>query len=180
MIRTYQRAILGRLGGRKWDDLGGLGRGAELTRGFHHGAASLQSIIAPVGGRGRPAQSPSRRGGCRYFAIAMFWWRAAGRLAPPLRLPRVEHDAINRQRAAPHERGRGWHKRFACDRCLTQVPLNSFRSISATFIPASVNRPARDGPSCPAPIMIASKSWLIAPLPRGRRDRARTHQLLCC
>ena len=52
MIRTYQRAILGRLGGRKWDDLGGFSRDAELTPGFHHGAASLQSIIAPVGSLG--------------------------------------------------------------------------------------------------------------------------------
>ena len=54
MIRTYQRAILGRLGGRKWDDLGGFSRDAELTPGFHHGAASLQSIIAPVGGFSGP------------------------------------------------------------------------------------------------------------------------------
>jgi hypothetical protein len=42
----------------------------------------------------------------RYFAIAMFSWPAAGQPALRLRSPRVEHDAVNRQRAAPHERRR--------------------------------------------------------------------------
>src|SRR4051795_4230309 len=40
---------------------------------------------------------------------------------------------------------------------LTQVPPNSLRSTSATFIPADVSRPASDGPACPAPITMASK-----------------------
>src|SRR5512138_1376690 len=45
---------------------------------------------------------------------------------------------------------------------LTQVPPNSLRSTSATFIPAVVSRPARDGPACPAPMMMASKDWVMA------------------
>src|ERR1700691_4694909 len=63
---------------------------------------------------------------------------------------------------------------------LTQVPPKSFRSISATDIPAPVNRPARDGPACPAPITIASKRRLIARPPRSRRDRARACLFPCC
>src|ERR1700733_11412306 len=53
---------------------------------------------------------------------------------------------------------------------LTQVPPNSLRSTMATFIPASLKRPARDGPACPVPTMIASyafdinRSFLILPL----------------
>src|SRR6516165_11824742 len=39
---------------------------------------------------------------------------------------------------------------------LTQVPPKSFRSTIATFIPAPASRPARDGPACPVPMMIAS------------------------
>jgi len=38
----------------------------------------------------------------------------------------------------------------------TQVPPNSFRSITAIFMPASTKRPASDGPACPVPMMIAS------------------------
>jgi len=45
---------------------------------------------------------------------------------------------------------------------LTQVPPNRLRSTSATFIPAAVNRPARDGPACPAPMTMASKTWVMA------------------
>src|SRR6202171_4389046 len=53
---------------------------------------------------------------------------------------------------------------------LTHVPPNSLRSTIAPFIPASLKRPARDGPACPVPTMIASyafdidRSFLI-PLP---------------
>jgi hypothetical protein len=45
---------------------------------------------------------------------------------------------------------------------LTQVPPNSLRSTIATFIPAAVSRPARDGPACPAPMTMASKTWVMA------------------
>src|SRR5271155_5437683 len=44
---------------------------------------------------------------------------------------------------------------------LTQVPPNSFRSITATDIPAAVSRPASGGPACPAPMTIASKLRLM-------------------
>src|SRR3954452_4392199 len=44
---------------------------------------------------------------------------------------------------------------------LTQVPPNSLRSTSATFMPAAVRRPAREGPACPAPMTIASKNWFM-------------------
>src|SRR3546814_14747434 len=39
---------------------------------------------------------------------------------------------------------------------LTHVPPTYLRSISATRMPASVRRPARNGPAWPAPMMIAS------------------------
>src|SRR3546814_8639703 len=41
---------------------------------------------------------------------------------------------------------------------LTHVPPTYLRSISATRMPASVRRPARNGPAWPAPMMIASRS----------------------
>src|ERR1700720_3827430 len=44
---------------------------------------------------------------------------------------------------------------------LTHVPPNSLRSTIATFIPASLKRPARDGPACPVPTMIASYAFDI-------------------
>src|SRR5277367_6476828 len=44
---------------------------------------------------------------------------------------------------------------------LTQVPPNSLRSTIATFIPAPLKRPARDGPACPVPTMIASYAFDI-------------------
>src|SRR5580704_15585495 len=43
----------------------------------------------------------------------------------------------------------------------THVPPNSLRSTIATFIPASLKRPARDGPACPVPTMIASYAFDI-------------------
>src|ERR1700727_641308 len=43
----------------------------------------------------------------------------------------------------------------------TQVPPNSLRSTIATFIPASLKRPANDGPACPVPTMIASYAFDI-------------------
>src|SRR5580700_7462486 len=68
----------------------------------------------------------------------------------------------------------------------THVPPNSLRSTIATFIPASLKRPARGPPACPVPTMIASyafdinRSFLILLLRVGhqhckaeRRDRAR-------
>ena len=48
--KTYQRAILGRLGGRERDDLCGLCRDAEPAPCVHHGFALLQGVGAPVGG----------------------------------------------------------------------------------------------------------------------------------
>src|SRR5450631_52790 len=54
---------------------------------------------------------------------------------------------------------------------LTHVPPNKLRSTIATFIPASLKRPARGTPACPVPTMIASyasdinRSFLIL-LPR--------------
>src|SRR5579859_6127187 len=39
---------------------------------------------------------------------------------------------------------------------LTQVPPNNLRSAIATFMPAAVKRPAREGPACPVPMMMAS------------------------
>src|SRR5271169_4476400 len=51
----------------------------------------------------------------------------------------------------------------------THVPPNSLRSTIATFIPASLKRPASDGPACPVPTMIASyafdikRSFLVVP-----------------
>src|SRR5215469_12747786 len=44
---------------------------------------------------------------------------------------------------------------------LTQVPPNSLRSTIATFIPASLKRPARGAPACPVPTMIASYAFDI-------------------
>jgi hypothetical protein len=38
----------------------------------------------------------------------------------------------------------------------TQVPPNNFRSMTATFIPAPASLPAKDGPDCPVPMIIAS------------------------
>jgi hypothetical protein len=38
------------------------------------------------------------------------------------------------------------------------VPPTRCRSTTATFIPAPVRRNAKDGPACPVPMMIASKS----------------------
>jgi hypothetical protein len=38
----------------------------------------------------------------------------------------------------------------------TQVPPKRPRSITATFMPAAVKRPASEGPACPVPMMIAS------------------------
>ena len=43
---------------------------------------------------------------------------------------------------------------------LTQVPPNKLRSMIATFIPGPANLPARDGPDCSVPMMIASYSCL--------------------
>jgi hypothetical protein len=40
----------------------------------------------------------------------------------------------------------------------TQVPPNSFRSITAIFMPASTKRPASDGPACPVPMMILTST----------------------
>ncbi|MNL68438.1 hypothetical protein D3C87_1931570 [compost metagenome] len=48
---------------------------------------------------------------------------------------------------------------------LTQVPPRNLRSISATFMPFSAMRAARNGPAWPAPMKIASKVF-IRPLPR--------------
>src|SRR5271165_1310549 len=70
----------------------------------------------------------------------------------------------------------------------THVPPNSLRSTIATFIPASLKRPARDGPACPVPTMIASYSFdikgpfsldLLNPLapPGGRLEGIR--EILC-
>src|ERR1700719_5359004 len=68
----------------------------------------------------------------------------------------------------------------------THVPPNSLRSTIATFIPASLKRPARDGPACPVPTMIASyafdikRSFLIllprqfARFPQAFRRRTRS------
>src|ERR1700730_10180191 len=44
---------------------------------------------------------------------------------------------------------------------LTHVPPNSLRSTIATFIPASLKRPARGAPACPVPTMIASYAFDI-------------------
>src|SRR5262249_1699783 len=44
---------------------------------------------------------------------------------------------------------------------LTQVPPNLSRSMTATFMPLAVRRPASEGPACPAPITIASKFWVM-------------------
>jgi hypothetical protein len=44
---------------------------------------------------------------------------------------------------------------------LTHVPPNSLRSMIATFIPAALKRPARGGPACPVPTMIASYAFDI-------------------
>ena len=44
----------------------------------------------------------------------------------------------------------------------TQVPPTRWRSMMATFIPAAFSRPARAGPACPAPIMMASNGRLGA------------------
>ena len=44
----------------------------------------------------------------------------------------------------------------------TQVPPNSWRSMSATVMPAAVSRPASGGPAWPAPMMIAS-NWFTRP-----------------
>src|SRR5688572_7273291 len=44
---------------------------------------------------------------------------------------------------------------------LTQVPPTRWRSISATFMPAPVSRPARAGPAWPAPTMIASNACAL-------------------
>ena len=44
---------------------------------------------------------------------------------------------------------------------LTQVPPNSLRSTMATFMPAAVRRPAREGPAWPVPMMMASKVLLV-------------------
>src|SRR5678809_1203097 len=46
---------------------------------------------------------------------------------------------------------------------LTQVPPNRPRSMMATFIPAAVRRPARKGPACPVPMMIASNVVVMVP-----------------
>src|SRR5271167_107301 len=43
----------------------------------------------------------------------------------------------------------------------THVPPNSLRSTIATFIPASLKRPARGAPACPVPTMIASYAFII-------------------
>src|ERR1700722_17953185 len=68
----------------------------------------------------------------------------------------------------------------------THVPPNSLRSTIATFIPASLKRPARDGPACPVPTMIASYAFDInrsfpillprrfARFPQAFRRRARS------
>jgi hypothetical protein len=43
----------------------------------------------------------------------------------------------------------------------TQVPPKRPRSMIATFMPAAVSRPARGGPACPVPMMIASYDWFM-------------------
>src|SRR5579872_5692601 len=43
----------------------------------------------------------------------------------------------------------------------THVPPNLWRSIIATLLPALPKRPARDGPACPVPMMIASKCFVV-------------------
>src|SRR5208282_3258856 len=43
----------------------------------------------------------------------------------------------------------------------THVPPNRLRSTIATFIPASLKRPARGAPACPVPTMIASYAFII-------------------
>jgi hypothetical protein len=60
---------------------------------------------------------------------------------------------------------------------LTQVPPNRWRSIIATAIPAPVSRPAREGPAWPAPMMIASKVLLMAPLSVDPNDVPRLVQI---
>src|SRR5712692_834197 len=44
---------------------------------------------------------------------------------------------------------------------LTHVPPNNLRSIMTTFLPAPARRPAKNGPACPVPIMIASYAFVI-------------------
>ena len=44
---------------------------------------------------------------------------------------------------------------------LTQLPPNSLRSMIATDILAAASRPASGSPTCPVPMTIASKRWLI-------------------
>src|SRR5437667_10586759 len=58
---------------------------------------------------------------------------------------------------------------------LTQVPPKNLRSMTATFIPAPASLPARDGPACPVPMMIAS-CLRMAPPPSGV-DRRRLRHL---
>jgi len=43
---------------------------------------------------------------------------------------------------------------------LTHVPPNKWRSIIATFSPASTKRAASEGPACPAPITIESNFFI--------------------
>ncbi len=50
---------------------------------------------------------------------------------------------------------------------LTQVPPMSLRSIRATFMPAPARRPARNGPACPAPMIIASNDLGTSKTSRG-------------
>src|SRR5580658_284249 len=61
----------------------------------------------------------------------------------------------------------------------THVPPNSLRSTIATFIPASLKRPARDGPACPVPTMIASYAFDIKRSFLIPRQFARSQQAFC-
>src|SRR5689334_13134092 len=57
---------------------------------------------------------------------------------------------------------------------LTHVPPKRPRSMMATFMPEPASRRARDGPDCPVPMMIASKSVMALSLgPQELSDRGR-------
>ena len=54
---------------------------------------------------------------------------------------------------------------------LTQVPPNSLRSTSATFMPARGQPAGEGGPACPAPMMMASKLCSMARIPMSALER---------